>query len=61
MFGASPPPQNENTVFYPRSPYGAAKVYSYWMARNYREAYGLFAVNGILATTTNHRAVVRRS
>ena len=48
MFGASPPPQNENTVFYPRSPYGAAKVYSYWMARNYREAYGLFAVNGIL-------------
>lgn len=48
MFGASPPPQNEATPFYPRSPYGAAKVYSYWMARNYREAYGLFTVNGIL-------------
>ena len=48
MFGASPPPQNEQTAFYPRSPYGAAKVYSYWMARNYREAYDMFAVNGIL-------------
>ena len=48
MFGASPPPQNEETPFYPRSPYGAAKVYSYWMTRNYREAYGLFACNGIL-------------
>ncbi|WP_264785709.1 GDP-mannose 4,6-dehydratase [Aquiluna sp. KACHI24] len=48
MFGATPPPQNEETPFYPRSPYGAAKVYSYWMTKNYREAYGLFAVNGIL-------------
>jgi GDPmannose 4,6-dehydratase len=48
MFGATPPPQDEATPFYPRSPYGAAKVYSYWMTRNYREAYGLFAVNGIL-------------
>ena len=48
MFGASPPPQNEETPFYPRSPYGVAKVYSYWITRNYREAYGLFAVNGIL-------------
>lgn len=48
MFGAARPPQNEETPFYPRSPYGAAKVYSYWVARNYREAYGLFAVNGIL-------------
>src|SRR3990172_8934704 len=48
MFGASPPPQNEKTPFYPRSPYGAAKVYSYWMAVNYREAYGTFASNGIL-------------
>jgi GDPmannose 4,6-dehydratase len=48
MFGASPPPQNESTAFYPRSPYGAAKVYSYWITRNYREAFGLFAVNGIL-------------
>ncbi|HOM07211.1 MAG TPA: GDP-mannose 4,6-dehydratase [Syntrophales bacterium] len=48
MFGASPPPQNEATPFYPRSPYGAAKVYAYWLTVNYREAYGLFACNGIL-------------
>ncbi len=48
MFGATPPPQDESTPFHPRSPYGAAKVYAYWVARNYREAYGLFAVNGIL-------------
>lgn len=48
MFGASSPPQNELTPFYPRSPYGAAKVYAYWMVRNYREAHGLFATNGIL-------------
>ena len=48
MFGATPPPQNEDTPFHPRSPYGVAKVYSYWITRNYREAYGLFACNGIL-------------
>ena len=48
MFGGTPPPQNEETVFYPRSPYGAAKLYAYWMTRNYREGYGLFACNGIL-------------
>jgi GDPmannose 4,6-dehydratase len=48
MFGATPPPQHETTPFYPRSPYGAAKVYSYWMTRNYREAYGMFATKGIL-------------
>ena len=48
MFGATPPPQSESTPFHPRSPYGAAKVYAYWITRNYREAYGLFAVNGIL-------------
>ena len=48
MFGATPPPQNEDTPFWPRSPYGAAKVYGYWMTRNYREAYGMFATNGIL-------------
>jgi GDPmannose 4,6-dehydratase len=48
MFGATPPPQNEDTPFYPRSPYGVAKVYSYWITRNYREAYGIFASNGIL-------------
>ncbi|MCB1247284.1 MAG: GDP-mannose 4,6-dehydratase, partial [Acidimicrobiia bacterium] len=41
-------PQSETTPFYPRSPYAAAKVYSYWQTVNYREAYGLFAVNGIL-------------
>ena len=48
MFGATPPPQDESTPFYPRSPYAAAKVYAYWMVRNYREAYGIFACNGIL-------------
>ena len=48
MFGAAPPPQNENTPFHPRSPYGAAKVYGHWMTVNYREAYGMFASNGIL-------------
>jgi GDPmannose 4,6-dehydratase len=48
MFGAETPPQNEETPFYPRSPYGVAKVYAYWATRNYREAYGLYAVNGIL-------------
>ncbi len=48
MFGATPPPQGEDTPFYPRSPYAAAKVYSYWITKNYREAYGIFAVNGIL-------------
>ena len=48
MFGASSPPQNEKTPFYPRSPYSAAKVYAYWMTVNYREGYNLFACNGIL-------------
>lgn len=48
MFGASPPPQNESTPFRPRSPYAAAKVYSYWMSVNYREGYNIFACNGIL-------------
>ena len=48
MFGAAPPPQSEQTPFHPRSPYGAAKLYAYWVTRNYREAYGMFAVNGIL-------------
>jgi len=48
MYGATPPPQSEESPFYPRSPYAAAKVYSYWITRNYREAYGIFAVNGIL-------------
>jgi len=48
MFGASPPPQDENTPFYPRSPYAAAKLYAHWMARMYREAYGLYVCSGIL-------------
>src|SRR4030066_2081730 len=48
MFGASPPPQSEKTPFYPRSPSGAAKVYSHSLAVNYREAYGTLARNGIL-------------
>jgi GDPmannose 4,6-dehydratase len=48
MFGSTPPPQNENTPFHPRSPYGAAKLYAHWMAVNYREAYGMFVSNGIL-------------
>jgi len=48
LFGSSPPPQNEETPMRPQSPYAAAKLYAYWMVRNYREAYGLFAVNGIL-------------
>ncbi|MEH3154987.1 MAG: GDP-mannose 4,6-dehydratase [Gordonia paraffinivorans] len=48
MFGSTPPPQNETSAFMPRSPYGAAKLYAYWVTRNCREAYGMFAVNGIL-------------
>lgn len=48
MFGSSPPPQNEKTPFNPQSPYGAAKVFAYNMTNLYRDAYGLFAVNGIL-------------
>lgn len=48
MFGSSPPPQNEDTLFQPRSPYGSAKLFAYWSARNYRDAYGLYASNGIL-------------
>ncbi|MDA9655125.1 GDP-mannose 4,6-dehydratase [Pelagibacteraceae bacterium] len=56
MFGKSPPPQNEKTVFQPRSPYAAAKLYAYWVTINYREAYGLFASNGILF---NHESPLR--
>ena len=48
MFGSSPPPQNELTPFRPCSPYGTAKLFAHWTARNYREAYGIFVVNGIL-------------
>ena len=48
MFGNSPPPQNEETKFYPRSPYGAAKTFAFHITKNYREAYNIFACNGIL-------------
>jgi GDPmannose 4,6-dehydratase len=48
MFGSTPPPQSEDTPFHPRSPYGAAKLYGHFMTVNYREAYGMFAANGIL-------------
>jgi GDPmannose 4,6-dehydratase len=48
MFGNEPPPQSETTPFRPRSPYGAAKLYAYWLVANYRDAYDMFAVTGIL-------------
>ena len=48
LFGSTPPPQNENSQFHPRSPYAAAKLYAYWATINYREAYGIHATNGIL-------------
>ncbi|MEI6315006.1 MAG: GDP-mannose 4,6-dehydratase [Syntrophus sp. (in: bacteria)] len=48
MFGAALPPQSETTLFQPQSPYAAAKVYAYYIVKNYREAYGIFATNGIL-------------
>ena len=56
MFGSSPPPQNEKTKFYPRSPYGVAKLYAHWITVNYREAYNIFACNGILF---NHESPIR--
>jgi len=55
MFGAAPPPQSEATPFYPRSPYAAAKVYAHWITVNYREAYNLFAANGILFNHESER------
>jgi len=55
MFGASPPPQNENTPFHPRSPYGYAKVFAFFTTVNYREAYGIFACNGILFNHESER------
>lgn len=48
LFGSTPPPQNESSVFRPRSPYAAAKLYAYWATVNYRDAYGLHGTNGIL-------------
>ena len=56
MFGSSKPPQSERTMFYPRSPYAAAKLYAHWVTINYREAYGIFACNGILF---NHESPMR--
>jgi GDPmannose 4,6-dehydratase len=56
MFGAAPPPQNENTPMHPQSPYGAAKLAAYWLARTYRESYGMFISNGILF---NHESPLR--
>jgi GDPmannose 4,6-dehydratase len=55
MFGASPPPQSESTPFHPRSPYGVAKVASFWYTTNYREAYGLHCSNGILFNHESER------
>lgn len=55
MFGASPPPQSENTPFHPRSPYACAKLYSYWQSINYRESYGLYLCNGILFNHESER------
>ena len=55
MFGAAPPPQNEATAFYPRSPYAVSKVAAHWFTVNYREAYGLFATNGILFNHESER------
>jgi GDPmannose 4,6-dehydratase len=56
MYGAAQPPQNEETPFHPRSPYGVSKVFAFWSAVNYREAYGTFASNGILF---NHESIRR--
>jgi GDPmannose 4,6-dehydratase len=56
LFGAAPPPQSETTPFYPRSPYAAAKLYAYWITINYREAYGMYASNGVLF---NHESPIR--
>ena len=55
MFGASKPPQNEKTIFYPRSPYAVSKLTAHWITTNYREAYNMFACNGILF---NHESPV---
>jgi GDPmannose 4,6-dehydratase len=56
LYGSTPPPQNEQTPFRPRSPYAVAKLYAYWATVNYRDAYGLFAANGILF---NHEGPTR--
>ncbi len=56
MFGGTKPPQNEKTYFMPKSPYGAAKLFGYWLTKIYRESYGLYACNGILF---NHESPLR--
>jgi GDPmannose 4,6-dehydratase len=56
MFGDTKPPQNEKTYFYPRSPYGVAKLYAHWITINYRESYNIYACNGILF---NHESPIR--
>ena len=56
LYGSSPPPQNEETPFHPRSPYGVSKLAAYWLTVDYRESYGLFACNGILF---NHESPLR--
>ncbi len=56
LYGSTPPPQNEETLFHPRSPYAVAKMYGFWITVNYREAYGMFASNGILF---NHEGPTR--
>ena len=55
MFGSAPPPQNEKTPFHPRSPYGIAKIFGYYTTINYREAYGIFACNGVLFNHESER------
>ncbi|MDF1584763.1 GDP-mannose 4,6-dehydratase, partial [Marinimicrococcus flavescens] len=56
LFGSTRPPQSETTPMAPQSPYAAAKLYAYWIVRNYRDGYGLFAANGILF---NHESPLR--
>lgn len=56
LYGSSKPPQSEETYFHPRSPYGVSKIAAYWLTVNYREAYGLYACNGILF---NHESPIR--
>ena len=55
MFGKAPAPQNEDTAFWPRSPYGVSKLFGYWITRNYRESYGLYACTGILFNHESER------
>ncbi len=55
LYGSSLPPQNETTAFHPRSPYAISKLYAYWTVRNYREAFGMYAVNGILFNHESER------